>query len=257
MEILRGAEPFYYAGGDVGCLCLHGLTAAPDEVRWLGMHLAQQGFTVLGPRLAGHGVDHRLLRRMTWQDWYLSALDGYQLLRQQCRSVFVAGLSMGGLLTLKLAESEPVDGVAVLAAPVRLPAMGQLYLSRWTKWVRPYYYRPDTSDFPQRVLDEQRRRGTVDCGRLRYDYWATQVFDQLYRLMREVDAGLDRITAPTLLVYSENDKTVPVNNLGYLLDRLPHAQTLRLTRSGHVLTQDVEYTTVLDATAEFFKQVKQ
>ena len=81
---MQGAEPFYYPGGRVGCLCLHGLAASPAEVSWLGAYLAGRGLTVCGLRLAGHGADYRHLRYLRWQDWYLSALDGYRLLRAQC-----------------------------------------------------------------------------------------------------------------------------------------------------------------------------
>jgi esterase/lipase len=54
--IMPGAEPFFFRGGAVGCLVLHGWTGSTQEVRALGAHLATQGYTVFGPRLTHHGT---------------------------------------------------------------------------------------------------------------------------------------------------------------------------------------------------------
>src|SRR4030095_16396304 len=97
-QIMPGAEPYFHRGGKVGCLCLHGFTASPAEVKWFAQHLAAEGYTVYAPRLAGHGTRPQDLARTRWTDWYASASDGYHLLRQQCEKVFVCGMSMGGLL---------------------------------------------------------------------------------------------------------------------------------------------------------------
>lgn len=253
---MEGAEPFFFNGNGVGCLCLHGLTASPAEVRWLGESLSERGFTVYGPRLAGHGVQHRHLAHLRWQDWYLNALDGYHLLRSQCHQVFVTGLSMGGLLTLLLAASEPVDAIAVMAAPIKLPNERILGLARWIKYVRPYVDLPDTTDFPQRLKAEQKRRGEADRGRVRYDTWASQAIGELHRLMWVVDRNLAGVNAPALLLYSEADETVPFENMAYVQKRIGSTviQTVSLHQSGHILSQDNEYQKVLTQIGQFFEQ---
>ena len=54
--VRKGAEPFFYPGNETGCLLIHGFTASPQEMRGLGVHLAEQGYSVLGIRLFGHGT---------------------------------------------------------------------------------------------------------------------------------------------------------------------------------------------------------
>ena len=49
-------RPFFFAGGDVGCLLVHGFTGTPHEMRFLGERLAAQGYTVSGVCLAGHAT---------------------------------------------------------------------------------------------------------------------------------------------------------------------------------------------------------
>lgn len=253
-DIMPGAEPFYYPGGRVGCLCLHGLTASPAEVSWLGQDLAAHGLTVYGPRLAGHGTtDHRNLARQRWQDWYGSALDGYHLLRATCDQVFVAGLSMGGLLTLMLGATVPVAGLVVMAAPLTLANIDRLARARWIKYGRPYMHFPDDTDFPQRLSVEQERRGDPVRGRVRYDTWATQALEELYNLMVAVEGELPRITAPALLLYSEGDETVSPVSQQIVSDRIgsEDVRCVTFTRSGHILTQDADYPAVLEQTTAF------
>ncbi|NLA05166.1 MAG: alpha/beta fold hydrolase, partial [Firmicutes bacterium] len=105
--IIPGAEPFAFPGGEVGCLLVHGFTGNPSSMRPMGEYLAAQGFTVVGPRLKGHGtrVDDMLDNR--YQEWIASAEAGLEEIRKQCVTVFVAGLSMGATLSLHLAHSHP------------------------------------------------------------------------------------------------------------------------------------------------------
>jgi carboxylesterase len=255
-KIMQGAEPFFYPGGRVGCLCLHGITASPAEVRWLGGDLATHGLTVYGPRLAGHGAEYRHLARLRWQDWYLSALDGYHMLRQQCDQIFVAGLSMGALLALTMASSQPVDGLVVMAAPLKLPSARSLAMARWIKLWRRYMYMPDTSDFPTRLTAEQERRREPVLGRVRYDWWATQALEELHALMTVTDQRLHQVTAPTLLIYSESDETVPLINQQYIHERLGSdtVECVTYQRSGHILAQDYDYQDVIERAAAFINK---
>ncbi len=113
ITLLDGAAPFYSHGSDVSCLLIHGLTSTPNEMRWLGQHLRQQGFTVCEPRLAGHGTTPSDLARVTWREWYADVLAGYRMLRRECGRVFVMGRSMGGALALLLAACEADETVSV------------------------------------------------------------------------------------------------------------------------------------------------
>lgn len=254
--LMPGAKPFLFAGNEIGCLCLHGLTASPAEVRWLGEHLSDLGFTTYGPRLAGHGADYRHLAYLSWQDWYLSALDGYHLLRERCKQVYVLGLSMGGLLALLLAAQEPVEGIVVMGTPVESTTSDRLWMAKWMKHIRTHIHLPDESDFPQRLKAEQQRRGEPPLGRVRYDTWSFRAIEALNDLMQTVDANLTNVTAPALLIYSKADQTVPISNQPYIHRRLCSTviRSITLEKSGHILTQDMEYLDVLRHAGEFIQQ---
>jgi carboxylesterase len=257
MTYMPGAEPFFHRGGSTGCLCLHGFSASPAEVRWLCLHLAQQGLTVYSPRLAGHGTHYRDLSRMRWSDWYHTALDGYHILRQQCEQVFVAGLSMGGMLALLLGASVPLDGLAVLAAPVVFRRR-RMAAARYFKYIVPYTKQPDRSRLPALICEEQARRGEPVLGRVRYDAWSTGAVGELYTLAQVVRSRLPQVTAPLLLVYSEADQTVPIENAA-IIAREVCSQIVEqhlLRNSEHILTQHVEREQVFALVADFIARQK-
>ena len=178
------------------------------------------------------------------------------MLRRHCQQVFVCGLSMGGLLALLLAASEQVDGLVVMAAPVQSAQNRIMNLATLLKYIRPYFDGSDKSDFPQRLIEEQKRRGEEARGRVRYDRWAYSGVDALYKLMKTVDMHLPGVQEPTLLMYSTADPTVPYSNLAYIQQRIGSTvvETATFERSGHILTQDVDHMAVCQRAGDFIEQ---
>jgi carboxylesterase len=70
--IFPRSEPFLRPGNQTGCILIHGFTAMPEEMRYLGEYLHGQGYTVLGLRLAGHATHPRDLVRTKWVKWLVS-----------------------------------------------------------------------------------------------------------------------------------------------------------------------------------------
>jgi len=259
IRLLPGAQPFFYPGGPVGCLLVHGLTGAPQEMRWLGQHLHRQGHTVYGIRLAGHGSTLEDLRRATWREWFLDVLAGHEVLRAQCERVFAIGLSMGGALCLLLAAREPVDGVVSLSAPYevrdwRTPLLP--ILSHLIPLLPKKPPSPEQAAFQQRVMDEQRRRGEPAIGHVSYPAWPLTAVGELIGLLAEVRAGLPEVSAPALLIHSQRDDVVPFENLAGYAARIGSAdvQTMVLEHSLHVVTEDGERDRVFDAVTRFIAQ---
>jgi carboxylesterase len=252
-ERLAGGEPFFYRGNEIGCLCIHGFGASPDEVRWYGEYLAEQGYTVYGVRLPAHGTDYQDMSRAHWSDWYNAVFDAYLVLRAQCEKVVVCGLSMGGLLSLLLSAWGDVDGVIVMGAPIELENMDVLSKAWLIKYPRPYIEAGDTSELPHIINEERARRGEPLRGRVRYDRWATNGVQQLHDLIVQTREVLTAVHAPVLVMYSVNDQTVPISNQQMLIDGLLNASITSHTYqvSGHILTQDVERQDVMSRSADW------
>jgi carboxylesterase len=120
--ITQGAEPFSFRGNDIGVLVCHGYTGTTQSMRPLGEHLARAGYTVLGPRLNGHGVSPQAMAKTTAVDWIASVDEALAELKKTCSQIFMAGLSMGGTLTLYAAakHADVIKGAIAINAPVQI-----------------------------------------------------------------------------------------------------------------------------------------
>lgn len=250
------AEPILQSGNRVGCLCIHGFTDTPDQMRWMAEYLHQNGgYTVHAPRLSGHGTDPTDLSRYQWQDWLASALDGYSILRQNCDQVFVLGLSMGAVLSALVSIQEPVDGLVMMAAHIRLGGFG-FRNTGWLKYFLRYSQHLADPRLVDVIKDEQIKRGDPVVGRVHYSRWSTHAVHELRKVMQVGDERLPQVTAPLLLIYSKADETVPVRNAQLLAERVQSetVEKVILEQSSHILTQDIERHTVFERVFGFIQK---
>lgn len=231
-ELMPGAEPFHYDGGDVGCLLVHGLTATPQEMGGVGRFLADQGLTVHGVLLAGHGTQPTDLDRTTWRDWYTSVRIGHERLARRCRQLFAIGLSVGGALVLHLAahETERVAGVVAMATP--------LYLTNPLLLAAPAL-RLFVSSIRKRPGKDWHDQGAA-ARRVAYDRYPLAAVEQLLAFQQHLRDDLPEIRVPTLLMHSRADQRVDPANMPLIFD-LISSQDKRmvwLEKCNHIVTED-------------------
>jgi len=232
-SLLPGAEPFGFegAGSETGVLVVHGFTGSPQGVRPWGEHLASQGWTVIVPRLPGHGTTIADLARTTGDDWYGEAEMALVGLAERCSSVFVCGLSMGGTIALDLAARQPerVAGIAVVNATVYsgdprarfAPILGKL----------PFAVKGIGSDIADPAQKE-----------LCYAKVPLRAAAALMRYQEDVKSRLGDVRAPALLFVSRQDHVVPPGNTSFIVEHIGSAdsETITLDRSYHVATLDFD-----------------
>jgi carboxylesterase len=251
------AAPFSLGDGDRGVLLVHGFTGTPFEMRLLGEELARRGYAVEGVRLAGHAGTTADLARSNWHDWYASAAAALDRLRARVggRPVAVAGLSMGGLLTLELARlrADELAAICVMSAPLWLPPEAIWFARTTTRLplVRsvalPKLAGSDIRD------PEMKKRNAIAQGRAGMPVRALQSLVDLGVHLRD---KLGDVRAPTLLIHSERDHTVPFACMDAIAHRLTNAPYAKLTlhESFHVITLDIERGRVFDAVASWFQR---
>jgi carboxylesterase len=241
-----GGEPFAFAGGPIGVLLVHGFTGAPQEMRGLGRFLAENGMTVLGIRLPGHGTRPEDLERVTWRDWVEAVARGADLLRERCARVFLCGLSLGGLLVLYEATRRPPDGLIVMASPYRIQDVRLRFL-----WLLKRLF-PYAGKGPSDLRDPEVQREHVS-----YSRYPLSAVEELLRVLRAATSGLPQVRCPTLLIYSYADRTVPPDQGWMIYHRLGSAdKTIHwLIRSGHVIPEDVEREEAFEQIARFIRRV--
>ncbi|MEA3349230.1 MAG: alpha/beta fold hydrolase [Chloroflexota bacterium] len=247
-RIIPTAEPFYFPGNDIGCLLVHGFTGAPKEMHWMGEYLAEQGYTVLGIRLAGHATKPEDMLRTHWQDWLVSVEDGYCLLNGITREVVIVGLSMGGTLSLLFASQFPVTGVIAMSTPYQLPPDPRLHFLRWLHWLMPTAPKGEESDWHDPEAEKDH---------VAYPAYPTRSLLELKYLLAEMRAALPEVTAPTLLMHSRQDGGVNTDNMPKIYVRLgsEDKEMLWIENSGHVIVRDAAREQVFRAANEFICRV--
>lgn len=250
-QVQPGAEPFYHAGGETGCLLTHGFTASPQEVRDLGTNLAQGGCTVLGVRLFAHGIKLEDMNRARWTDWLGSVEDGYYLLQNQCERIFLIGSSVGGSLSLILATEFPCAGIVTLATPFRLPPDPRLKrLKPILKLLR--YVLPAIPKGPPSWHDPQAR-----LERVAYDGYPLNAILELEPLLATMRAVLPDVRVPALLMHSKNDRFIPPDHMQQIYTQLGSSdKRMRwVENSSHVITCDAEREKVFQEVTDFIQRI--
>jgi len=117
-------------------LLVHGLGGTEVEMRTLERRLNKAGFQTNLPLLAGHGVSPNALRATNWQDWYASVREALLPMLGQYERVSVAGLCMGALLTLKLAEEfgERLQSISLVSPTMFFDGWAQ----PWYRFILPF-----------------------------------------------------------------------------------------------------------------------
>jgi esterase/lipase len=247
--VLPGAEPFDFPGsgehGRTGVLLVHGFTGTPMSMRPWGEHLAAEGFTVRCPLLPGHGTSWQDCNTSTHEQWTTEVERALDELAATCDQVFVAGLSMGGTVAIRLAELRTdVAGLVVvnpslltrrLDVRVLLPALARVTGS----WA------PIGSDI--------KKPGTVE---LAYDRLPLRGLMALRRLWAVTRADLHRVTAPVLAFTSVEDHVVEPESTDVLLDGVASEDVTKvlLEDSYHVATLDNDAPMVFDRTAAWIRE---
>ncbi len=232
-------SPFTFIGGKAGFLLLHGFTATTAEVRPLGERLHAVGFTVSAPLLPGHGTHPEDLNRVRWQDWIHFAESEYQTLREQCDQVWVAGESMGGLLSLLLAAKHPeIRGVLLYAPALEIRKLrAAIVLQYFIKYLTK-----------NKSKDDLLWKG--------YNVYPLRGAVQLLKLQKQTRKVLGNVTQPTLAFFSEKDATVDLTASNLLKTTLgsKELELVILKESPHVILLANEQQKVIDHTLSFVSQ---
>lgn len=256
---------FFFDGGPNGVLLLHGLTGTPAEMKYVGKGLARAGFTVYGPRLPGHCGTKADLLATGWHDWLAGAEEGLAFLAGRCERVFVAGLSMGALLALRLAAVHPgtVAGVGLYSTSLRHDGWSVSRLNAFLPllllfpWGRRHAF-PES--FPYGIKNERLRKRIValmfsgDSGAAGLTGTPGASLLELWRLRKVVMRDMPAIRTPALIVHASRDDVTSLWNVHYLQKHLAGPmETVLLDNCFHMITVDQQCQDVVAHTARFFQ----
>jgi carboxylesterase len=248
-EILPGAEAWSTDAngpGSPGALCIHGFTGNPTSMRPVAEAFAAAGFAVELPRLPGHGTTIDDMLTTSWDDWSGEAEAAYQRLSARANPVVVAGLSMGGTLTVWLAENHPeIAGIVAINAAVapQSPEIVEMVkgMAEEGQTVMPG------------IGSDIAKPGVVESA---YEATPLKPLLSLIGAAEEVNARLGDITCPVLIMTSPQDHVVDPTASDVLAAKVSGpVERVTLERSYHVATVDYDAELIQQRAVEFGRKV--
>ena len=203
----RAAKVVSRGGNDKAVLLVHGFSSNP----WLfHKHIPlfeKAGYDVIAPRLPGHGTSPEAFMKSSFTQYYKCVEETLKTYRHEYSQLHVVGISMGGLLTLKLAEEHSTgsyapDSITTLAAPVKL-SDPRLWLVRMLSWIKPRM----TGEW-----DPVRESDGGECWLGYNDLFLPQAYSIAMAMIR-IRPRLKEITLPHLLIHAKGDKDAPFENV--------------------------------------------
>lgn len=247
MALMPGAEPFAIDGSsEIGVVLIHGFTGSPKSMTPWGRALADQGWTVRVPRLPGHGTRWQDMNVTTWQDWVGEADRQVAELLERCTHVFVMGLSMGGTITLRIAEErgDTIAGI-VLVNP-------SVHTERKDRFLLPIakYFVPSFPAISNDIAMPGQDEGAYD----RLPVKAAASLSELWSVVRN---NMAKVTQPMLLLRSKVDHIVEPSNAVAILASVKSkdVREVVLERSFHVATVDYDADQIVSDSIEFVLRV--
>jgi carboxylesterase len=247
---------FFFPGEGLSVLLVHGFSGTPYEMHYLGERLAAEGIRVRGVRLAGHGGEPAEMGANGPDNWYESVVHGFEELREFGDPNIVIGLSMGAVLSARLAadQRESVAGLVMLA-PAFFLTPGISAALKAVNLLGP-------------MVDHLYVHSTAPSDI--HDAGARQVHPtshliplsgpiRLLALSAQVRPMLSRVKQPALVIHARNDHLCPMHkNLNYVMKNLGSTdkRAVRLDQSFHVITVDSERDQVVAEVLEFAERFR-
>ncbi len=242
MPFMKGAEPFSFSSSSkTGILVIHGYTGTTSSVLPLAQHLADKGFNIEAPCLAGHGTQWPDLNMTGRKEWITNIETSLAKLRIRCKDIFVSGLSVGGLLALYLAENHPELKGTILINPALFYKDPRLFLLPVLRFLMPA---------AEAVKSDIKDPNQKEIG---YDKTPLQGLYQTTLLQKSVRKKLSSIHQPIIIFTSRNDHVIPPQNADMIMQGISSKEKehVWLENSYHVATLDFDSQTILDKAYDF------
>lgn len=230
MEVLHmrisTPKPFFFEAGKRAVLLLHGFTGNSSDVRMLGRFLEKNGYTSLAPHYKGHGVPPEELLETGPQDWWKDVLRGYDRLKAAgYEEIAVAGLSLGGVFSLKLGYTVPVKGIVTMCSPMTMKTTDIMF-EGVVKYAKEYKKYEGKSE--QQIEEE------VEAIRKT----PMETLAELREFVYNVRDHVDHVYAPLLVTQGKKDKVIDIASANYIYDQAESFEKNLnwYENSGHVIT---------------------
>ena len=238
-------KPFTFKAGKRAVLLLHGFTGNSADVRMLGRYLQEKGYTCHAPVYKGHGVPPEQLVLSGPEDWWKDVTEAYEYLQNEgYDEIAVAGLSLGGVFSLKLGYTVPIKGIVTMCAPMYIKSEQVMY-EGVLQYAREY------KRLEGKVQEE------IEAEMSAFQATPMKTLKALQDLIADVRKHVDMIYAPTFVVQARHDHMINTDSANIIYNEVesPVKKIKWYEESGHVITFDKERDKLHEDVYAFLEQL--
>ena len=258
-------------------ILIHGLTGTPNEMKYIANSFHKKGYNVSCPRLANHGEPLHILKKTKWQQCYDSVRQDFLRIKKSNpqETIFVAGLSMGALLALLLAQEFQDQIAAVSCLSPTLFYDG--WNAPWSRHLLPLAYFTPLKHFfyfkeepPYGIKNQSIRQrvhkyfnnaslyDTASVAQFGYPYFPVSLLWELQLLVKHLTKKLQFINIPVQIIQAKEDDMTSIKNAQFIYDKISSKikEIVLLENSYHIITADQERAKVARKMHEFFKKME-
>ena len=220
-------EPYLLHNPDSthGVLLIHGLMAAPEEVREWAEFLFTMGYTVYAPRMAGHGTSADDLSKRKMHEWIDSVDRGHEILKACCKHITIAGFSTGGAVALHQVINKPnaFDALISISAPLKFKKFSSHFaepVNQWNETLRFLEHSPLNKIINTESWKKEFVTNHADNPHINYLRCPVSSIVQIKLMMKDVCRGLSSIAIPTLIIHASGDPKIDVQSGRDLFKRI-------------------------------------
>lgn len=241
----------YEASYDVGVVLSHGYISSPKELRTLAEYLFVKGINVHVIRLRGHGTDPEALKEVRFEEWERDFERAFVAMRQVCDTVFIGGFSMGGLLALEHASQYKADGVIAINSALKLHDLRVSYVVPTLHFFNEMIAHLHAEGIMEWIDNSHSEQPEVN-----YPKHPLASVAQMELLMTKVESSLQNVTAPILIIQSDNDPIVKQESGKLIYDGISSKDKnlLILPREKHSILADEGCDEVFEAVLGFIEK---
>lgn len=222
--------PFFFEAGPRAVLLLHGFTGNSSDVRMLGRFFEKKGYTTYAPHYRGHGVSPEELIQTNPEQWWTDVQQAYQFLKEKgYDEIAVAGLSLGGVLALKLGVNNPIKGIITMCSPMTMRTIDAMF-EGVMKYARDYKLaeKKSTEIIEQELafIQQQGMPSLVD----------------LQKFVHDVQQEIELLYTPIFVVQATQDDVIDSQSANIIYNRVESndKKIKWYENSGHIITLDKE-----------------
>src|SRR6056297_79172 len=232
-------------------LLLHGFGGKSSNWNYAAAEIFENlKLPVYVPRLPGHGTNISDFLNSTAEQWLRKSIDSYLFLKSNYQNIYLAGLSMGGILAALLVSNFEITKLS-LVAPAFFTADKNIAFTPYLKYFVKKMdndFKMDTDSFTQAEINYHRNYSL--------NYYP-KTLAELYKLMKKSRKAAAQINIPTQLILSENDQQVDNQKINKFLNRkmgkfLIDQKTYQ--KSSHVIINDLEKERCAEDIINFFSR---